>query len=151
MEYIAWRVSHMEPVDKILLFEGEYTALERADFPATLERWKEQKKLVEEAIAREDSEAEKRELQETLDRSTKNIEHPDDDQRYEITDAQIAFYQQEIMPNIEFPFTDITTELSQDNVDTWRMMRRFVDGELDDEQFISALNQRERLRRLESE
>lgn len=27
----------------------------------------------------------------------------------------------------------------------------FVDGELDDEQFISALNQRERLRRLESE
>lgn len=151
MEYIAWRVSHMDPVDKILLFEGEYTALERADFPATLERWKEQKKLMEEAIAREDSEAEKRELQKTLDRSTKNIEHPDDDQRYEITDAQIAFYQQEIMPNIEFPYTDITTELSKDNVDTWRMMRRFVDGELDDEQFISALNQRERLRRLESE
>ena len=150
MEYIAWRISHMNPVDNILLSEGQYEAIERADFPATLERWKEQKKLVEEAIAREDNEAEKRVLQESLDRWTQNIEHPDDGQRYEITDDQIAFYQQEIVPNLELPFTDITTEFSQDNADTWQLMKRFVDGELDDERFISALNQRERLRRLEN-
>ncbi len=151
LDYIAWRMEHLDDLYKLMLYEGEYAALEREDYPAHVEGLLNEKALVEEAISREESEAEKRVLQERLDKLTREIEQPKDMFRYQITQAEIDFYQQEILPNIEFPFADITTEYSYENLDTWRMMQRFVAGELDQERFVQELNQRERLRRLENQ
>lgn len=151
LEYIAWRIDALSDLEKLMLYEGQYKALERKDFPALMENMLKDKALIKEAIAREESQAEKRNLQERLDKINADIEHPDNRFRYQITDAEIAFYQQEVIPNLEFPFTDITTEYSYNNVDTWRMMQRYIDDEMDTERFIQELNQRERLRRLENQ
>ena len=144
-------MGYLDEVQKMMLFEGEYAALERDDYADYLSRLTGEREALAQAIRESESDAEKRNLQEQLDRVIGRIEHPSDSTRYQYTDAEIAFYQQEIVPNLEIRFTDITTELSHDNADTWQLMRRFVDGELDDERFISAIEQRERLRRLESE
>ena len=151
LAYVLHRMSYLDKAQKMMLFEGEYKALERDDYADYLSGLIGEREALRQAIDGSESEAEKRNLQEQLDRVTDKIDHPNDGIRYQYTDAEIAFYQQEIVPNLEIPFADITTELSHDNVDTWQLMRRFVDGELDDERFISAIEQRERLRRLESE
>lgn len=151
LAYVLNRMSYLDKAQKMMLFEGEYAALERDDYADYLSRLTGEREALAQAIRESESEAEKRNLQEQLDRVIGRIEHPSDSTRYQYTDAEIAFYQQEIVPNLEIRFTDITTELSHDNADTWQLMRRFVDGELDDERFISAIEQRERLRRLESE
>ena len=150
LAYVLHRMNYLNEMQKFMLFEGQYTALERNDYASYLSRLLEERDALQAAMDSSDSDAEKRDLQEQLNRVTDWINHPLDAMRYQYTDAEIEFYQQEIIPNLELPFTDITTELSHDNADTWQLMKRFVDGELDDERFISALNQRERLRRLEN-
>lgn len=150
MAYILWRINMMSELNKILLFEGQYSALEREDYRDYLNNKMKGKAALEASISNEESEVIKRALQEKLDKLIFEIENPSDFKKYQITDEEISFYQVEIIPNIEFPFADTTTEYSYDNVDTWRMLRRYADGEMDEERFVIELNQRERLRRLEN-
>lgn len=151
LEYVAWRVKGLNALDNLMLYEGQYSAIERADYPANRDFLLREKGTVEEAIGREESEAEKRVLQNRLESLLQQIKYPSDIDKYQITDAEIQFYQTEIIPNLEFPFANITTEYSYANLDTWQLMKRYLDGELDSERFISELNQRQRLRRLENQ
>lgn len=124
--------------------------MERPDYPNTLERLIENKAALESALLSEGSDVEKRILQKQIDALNDRINNPSDTDRYLMTNDMISFYQQEIIPNIEFPFSDPVTELSSENVETWRMIKRYLDGEMDMERFVMELNQRERLRRMEN-
>lgn len=148
--YIQWRSKAMNELNKRLLFEGQHSALERPDYPNTLERLIENKAALESALLSEGSDVEKRILQKQIDALNDRINNPSDTDRYLMTNDMISFYQQEIIPNIEFPFSDPVTELSSENVETWRMIKRYLDGEMDMERFVMELNQRERLRRMEN-
>lgn len=151
MAYVLHRMNYLNEAQRMMLYEGEYTAAERTDYAPYLNRLIEERDALQQAIDVSDNTAEKRNFQEQLNSVTDRIEHPDDAMHYQYTAAEITFYQHEIVPNLELSFTDITTELSIDNADTWQLMKRFVDGEMDDENFISALNRRERMRRMENE
>ena len=70
------------------------------------------------------------------------IEHPDDNIRFEITSAEISFYQNEIVPNIEFSVSDPITDSSASSLWAQFLMKQYVEGMLSDDAFIRELDNR---------
>ncbi len=150
-KYIAYRIKNLPDIMKILLFDGEYKAIERESYGELLASLEDKKTLIEEALENSDNEFEKRDLQQKLEQINEKINNPSDSDKFAITDEQIAFYQKEIIPNLEIAFSDMTNEYSYDNKETWNILKRYVAGGLDDEGFISVIERRQKLKRLEEQ
>lgn len=142
LTYVEWRMDHLSQRDQMLLYEGDYQAIEREDFADRMAQWLAEREQLEAALLEESSPAEQKDIQTQIDRLTQNIEHPSDGLRYDITNDEIAYYQDEIIPNIEFAFSNQITESS--NRGSWAktLIGQYLAGQIGQDEFISQLNQR---------
>ncbi len=153
VEYIKFIMTKLAELKKMMLFDGEYEPLERADYKPGLEKLEEKLKLYEDSYNENDNEIEKREIQSKIDDMKAIIENYNKNSRYEYTKEDIAYYQNEVVPKLDLYFSnDVITESSYENSGELKtLLKRYTEGQLDMDGFIRALDNREKLRRLEDQ
>lgn len=147
LEYVRFCIERLDDRAKLLLFDMEHKPLIKEDFNEYIENQREQKRLLEKALADEKNNAQKRELEEKLAETIKNIDSPDDFYKYSISPSYIAYYQNEFIKNAESAECHESTRL--DYV-LKNYIKNFLDGKISLDNFIEHINNREKLKRLEN-
>ena len=150
-EYIAYRMSLLSDAENILLYDGQYEPVERDDFQEQKESWEQSRSLLEQQLSEETDEVTKRDLEYQIQQLTEYIENPSDDLRYEITAAEINFYQQDIIPNMGITYQNQITESSYTGAWAQTLIKQYVNGVIDREAFTRELNQHVQMMRMEME
>ncbi len=150
-EYIAYRMSLLSDAENMLLYDGQYEPVERDDFQEQKQRWEQRRALLEQQLSVETDEVTKRDLEDQIQKVTTYIENPSDSLRYEITAAEINFYQQVIIPNMGITYQNQITESSFTGAWAQTLVKQYVNGVINKEAFIRELDQRVQMMRMEEE
>lgn len=150
-EYIAYRMSLLSDAENMLLYDGQYEPVERDDFQEQKQRWEQRRALLEQQLSVETDEVTKRDLEDQIQKVTAYIENPSDSLRYEITAAEINFYQQVIIPNMGITYQNQITESSFTGAWAQTLVKQYVNGVINKEAFIRELDQRVQMMRMEEE
>lgn len=142
VEYIIFRMEKVTKAMEVLLFDKVYDAIERDSFLTQYAEWNKEHEKYQTMLLNENNPTEKLRIQEHIDQIEALIEHPDDNIRFEITSAEISFYQNEIVPNIEFSVSDPITDSSASSLWAQFLMKQYVEGMLSDDAFIRELDNR---------
>ncbi len=148
-EYIAYRMSLLSDAENILLYDGQYEPVERDDFQEQMKDWVERRSLLEYQLSVETDEVTKRDLEDQIQKLTEYIENPSDDLRYEITAAEIRFYQQDVIPNMGITYQNQITESSSTGAWAQTLIKQYVNGVINRETLIRELDQRVQMMRME--
>lgn len=148
-EYIAYRMSLLSDAENILLYDGQYEPVERDDFQEQMKDWVERRSLLEHQLSIETDEVTKRDLEDQIQKLTEYIENPSDDLRYEITSAEIRFYQQDVIPNMGITYQNQITESSSTGAWAQTLIKQYVNGVINRETLIRELDQRVQMMRME--
>lgn len=142
IEYVLFRMGKVTKATEVLLFDGAYEAIERDDFPAFVSNWKTELERLQAMLMTEDNPIAQREIEAQIDKQKNQIEHPLDSLRYAITSDEIAFYQQEVIPNIEFRFSDPITDASVTSLWAKQLIEQYTTGVISEDKFIKELDNR---------
>lgn len=148
-EYIAYRMSLLSDAEKILLYDGQYEPIERDDFQEQKESWEQRRSLLEQQLSVETDEVTKHDLEDQIQKVTERIENPPDMLRYEITAAEISFYQQDVIPNTGITYQNQITESSFTGAWAQTLVNQYVNGVISKEAFVREMDQRVQMMRME--
>lgn len=150
MEYINFRTNYQTMAERFLLYDGDYEPIERDDYQANLRLWQSDVQEQKNRLAASDNPIELRDIQAEIERLEEKIASPDPKLVYAVTEEEIQFYQQEIIPNIWYPYTNELIEQSWRNVWFRNLTARYLNGQLEEDIFISQLEQRVHMMQMEA-
>ena len=139
----------MSDAEKILLYDGQYEPIERDDFQEQKESWEQRRSLLEQQLSVETDEVTKHDLEDQIQKVTERIENPPDTLRYEITAAEISFYQQDVIPNTGITYQNQITESSFTGAWAQTLVNQYVNGIISKEAFVREVDQRVQMMRME--
>ena len=96
-----------------------------------------------------DNPSEQRDIQAEIDRLEERILNPNPELVYAVTEEEIQFYQNEIIPNIWYPYTNELVEQSQRNAWFRNLVEQFLNGQLEENMFVMQLEKRIRMMQME--
>lgn len=142
VEYIIFRMGKISKATEVLLYDGVYEAIEREYFPTLLEEWKEEINQLQVKFDAADNPIVQRDIQKQIEGLNDKIEHPLDSIRFAITADEIAFYQENVVPNAMFEFSNSITDSSIDSLWATQLIDQYVAGTISDEKFIKEMDKR---------
>lgn len=149
MEYIYFRTEHQTMTEQFLLYDKSYEPIERSDYQSMLSAWQDELQKQREKLAVTEDPSEQKDILSDIDRLEKRISNPDPKLVYAVTEEEIMFYQQEIIPNIWYPYANELVERSQRNSWFQDLAKQYLNGRLGDDAFITHLEQRVRMMQME--
>ena len=150
IEYITFRMSKLTDATSVLLYDQEYEAIEREDFPSFLADWQAELEKLYSILENDKNPITQRTTQEQISIIEDRITNPPDSFRYAITTEEIQFYQNEVIPNIEFTYGNPITNSEPTSIWAHTLIKQYVEGLLNDDTFIRELDQRMWMMQMES-
>ncbi len=133
--------------DDATLYIGNDAPVERANHAQNMAAWQEEQARLEQQLSEADGETaiELRDAIAAHEAERQRLEAT----RYQYTAEDIAYYQQEVAPNLVFPEKNVFTPTAAGDSQVEQLIARYLDGQLAPERLSSELNRLVRMMLME--
>lgn len=152
LDYVACVLENLEPADERCLYPDATEAVENPYFAKEYAAFQAKLKELTQSMERAKTEKEKISYQAQLDQlNVRRSEEYWERRRYAITAEEVANYHAFVGPYLYVQGPSLMDETTENGRAICQTLRRYLDGNLDDERLIAELDQKLRLMRLEGD